>query len=526
MTIVREVREIHCTPAIVVGSGVAGLSAALGLERCVVVTRGELGTGSSRCAQGGIAAALSTQDSTADHAADTLAVSAGLAAANVARTVTAAAPERIAWLTGLGACFDRDRQGNLSLGREAGHRARRIVHAEGDKTGAEVMRVLIAAVHAHPAIELREGYELVDLLSTGARVAGVLAYSPDKVLTAFVSPAVVLATGGIGGLYTHTTNPPEVAGDGLAVAIRASARLADLEFVQFHPTALACAMDPMPLLSEALRGEGAVLTDELGERFMPSVHQDAELAPRDVVARAIWQHQRAGHRTLLDARSAIGQAFPQRFPGIWQIAQSAGYDPRSEPLPVTPAEHYFMGGIATGLAGRTSLAGLWAVGEVASTGLHGANRLASNSLLEGLVLGQAAARDIKTVEAVMPALDQLQAPADMPPPPGTRTNDIVRAVRALMWDKAGLTRNAHGLQAAIGELNRMLQDPAALTLTARNRLMVARAIVTAALAREESRGAHYRSDFPQPDAHQRYRRTVAPPRVAQTPLGLAAERVV
>src|SRR5690606_29997999 len=403
--------EIRYARAVVVGSGIAGLSTALGLERAVVLTRGPLGSGSSRHAQGGIAAALAPDDSPAEHALDTLAVSAGLADPDVARAVAEAAAGRVGWLRTLGARFHLDAHGRLSLGREAGHRTRRVAHAGGDATGAEVMRALVAAVEARDDIEVLEGCELVDLVRHGTRVAGVLARTRDGGFAAVLAPAVVLATGGIGGLYARTTNPVEVTGEGLAVAARAGAELADLEFVQFHPTALAVDADPVPLLTEALRGEGAILMDDRGERFMLAEHPDAELAPRDVVARAIWRRRMAGREVYLDARAAVGAEFPQRFPSVWRTAQRYGLDPRIEPLPVTPAEHYFMGGIVTDLAGRTSLPGLWAVGEAAATGLHGANRLASNSLLEGMVLGAAASRSIKEAALASSPSAGLEVPA-------------------------------------------------------------------------------------------------------------------
>jgi len=516
-----ELLQIRRARAVVVGSGIAGLSTALGLEDCVVVTRGTLGSGSSRHAQGGIAAALGDDDSPADHALDTLAVSAGLADPEVARAVAEAAAGRVEWLRALGARFDVDEHGRLVLGREAGHRTRRIAHAGGDATGAEVMRALVAAVEARCDIDVLAEHELVDLVRHGQRVAGVLARAPSDALVAILAPAVVLATGGIGGLYARTTNPVEVTGDGLAVAARAGAELADLEFVQFHPTALDVDADPVPLLTEALRGEGATLIDDRGERFMLAEHPDAELAPRDVVARAIWRKLSAGRKVYLDARAAVGAAFPERFPSVWRTAERWGLDPRVEPLPVTPAEHYFMGGIVTDLDGRTSLPGLWAVGEVASTGLHGANRLASNSLLEGMVLGAAASRSIAESPAAPPPTSALEVPAGALAASGSGKAQIRAAVRELMWRYVGLVRDAHGLTHALAELARLEKEADAAE---RNMLLAAKLIATAALERTESRGGHWRADHPETDPSQQFRRAFRPTPAPRVTLRIPAKR--
>lgn len=510
--------------AVIVGSGIAGLSAALGLGDCFVVTRGKLGSGSSEHAQGGIAAAIASGDSAADHAADTLAVSAGLADPAVARTIAAAAAGRIEWLRALGAGFDLDAGGQIALGREAGHRAHRIVHAGGDATGAEVMRVLTAAVEARSDIEVLAEHDLVDLIRCGSQVAGVLVLTPQGARVAILAPAVVLATGGIGGLYAHTTNPVEVTGDGLAAAARAGATLADLEFVQFHPTVLDVDTDPAPLLTEALRGEGAVLLDEHGERFMPGVHPDAELAPRDVLARAIWRQRAGGHKVYLDARAAVGARFPERFPSVWRRALAAGLDARTEPLPVTPAQHYFMGGIVTDLLGRTSIPGLWAVGEAAATGLHGANRLASNSLLESMVLGAAAGRSVAASRFVVPPAGSLEVAAGAAALPRPDDNWLRTAIRGLMWKHVGLERDRHGLTAALAELERLDGEYAGAGFRARNLLQVARLIASAALQRTESRGAHWRGDYPDTDPAQQKRTIVAPPAAPTILLNIAARR--
>jgi L-aspartate oxidase len=489
-----RISQIRETRALVVGSGIAGLSAALGLEQCILVTRAELGSGSSRMAQGGIAAAISADDSASSHAADTIAVAGELADPLIAAAVTAAAAGRIEWLRSIGARFDVEPSGELTLGREAGHSARRIVHADGDATGAEVVRTLSEAVKSRPDIAILENHELIDLALCQGRVVGALASGAGGELTLILASAVILATGGVGGLYQRTTNPATVTGDGLAAAARAGARLADLEFVQFHPTALDARSVPVPLLSEALRGEGAVLVDDRGERFMVRAHPDAELAPRDVVARAIWYQQARGRRTFLDATQAIGNAFPQRFPTVWRHARDAGFDPRSDPLPVTPAEHYHMGGIATDSHGRASLPGLWAVGEVAATGLHGANRLASNSLLEAMVFGAAASRSVMAGPPVTTPLAGIKIAAGAFAAADGEDAAPLNAIRRLMWERVGLVREQQGLGGAIAELARMHRP--GLSTASRNALLVCRLIASAAMKRAESRGAHWRSDYP------------------------------
>ena len=486
-----DVRHVDC---IVVGSGIAGLTAALAHGNCVVISKTATGEGSSRWAQGGIAAAIGPNDEPRFHAADTQEVSGGLGRADIAALVTNAAPERIDWLEALGANFDRAADGSLTLGREAGHDHRRIVHANGDATGAEVMRALVRATVERPDIERLDGTFVIDLLRDGGRVVGVLAAGPAGGAVALVSPSVVLATGGIGRLYLHTTNPREVTADGMAIAARAGAVIRDPEFVQFHPTAFHAAVDPMPLLTEALRGEGAHLIGPDGRRFMTDVHPDAELAPRDVVARENWRHRRHGD-VYLDARM-IGPDLPDRFPTVWQIAQSAGLDPRVDLLPVSPAEHYHMGGIATDDTGRTSLPGLYACGEAASTGLHGANRLASNSLVEGLVFGARVAEAMSTDRdshapprrvAVPETALALSQPAD-----GEAT---IQTLRQTMWDDVGVVRNAEGLARATAVVEKLAPLLAAHP-EGRNLAEAAHLVTSGAFQRTESRGSHYRTDHP------------------------------
>lgn len=500
--------------AVVVGSGIAGLTVALELGDCTVVTGGELGDGASRWAQGGIAAALDVDDAPSLHAADTNAVAAELADRRVVELVAEGAPERIAWLERLGARFDRDADGGLLLGREAGHRRDRIVHADGDATGAAVMRALAGAVTARDDIEVVAGSRAVDLIRAGDRVVGVLIDGPEG-RRPLLADAVVLATGGLGRAYARTTNPASATGDGVAMAARAGARLRDLEFVQFHPTALDTSLDPLPLLTEALRGAGATLIDAAGRRYLVDEHPDAELAPRDVVARGNWAARERGP-IYLDAR-VVGEVFPERFPTVFAHAQAAGLDPRVDPLPVTPAQHYHMGGIATDDAGHTSLPGLFACGEVAATGLHGANRLASNSLLEGLVLGARVAAAIAvTVPSLRPlSVGELEV-ADVPQPglhdprtggpgtggPGTDHLAAIEALRSTMWRAGGLVRTGDGLRSALRAVEE-LRPVLASGPTGRNLEVVATLVLEAALSRRESRGGHWRADHPGPRSGRR-----------------------
>ena len=480
----------------VIGAGMAGLFTALKLAPfpALVLAGARPGTtGSSVWAQGGIAAAMDPRDSWQAHASDTMAAGAGTCDREVVDFVTREAPARIDDLVRYGAPFDRKPDGTLALGREAAHSAARIVHVTGDRAGAEVTRVLAERAHETPSIKVLEGFHALELALEDDRVTGLFARYGMGVhsrLVLFRSNAVIFATGGLGALYAVTTNPLESRGEGLGMAARAGATIADAEFVQFHPTAIAVGRDPAPLATEALRGEGATLIDESGRRFMLTVHADAELAPRDVVARAMHREIRSGHRVFLDCTKAVGAKFAARFPTVYAACKSAGIDPAIEPIPVAPAAHYHMGGIASGAHGRTSLQGLWAVGECASTGLHGANRLASNSLLETLVFGARAAEDVKNAIApragsgVSPAPERFAAAA----PP--------QALRDAMTANVGLERNAAGLRAALDTIAAVERagapEPSLLNMTAAAKLVAA-----AALARRESRGGHFRTDYPQ-----------------------------
>src|ERR1700724_3346055 len=380
---------------IIVGGGLAGLTIALSWapEPVILLSKAPLGfESSSVLAQGGVAASLGPDDDFSLHLADTLNAGDGLCDEFVARAILKAAPAAIDELIRRGVPFDRNGEGKLTLGLEAAHSRRRIVHA-GDSSGREIMRPLTRLARETPSITLIEGLAARRLLVEDNAVTGVVAES-IRGPAVFATERAVIATGGIGGLFQYGTNPAGSWGEGLALAAKAGAALADLEFIQFHPTALDSASFPLKLVSETVRGEGAILIDETGHRFMASV-PGAELAPRDVVARAVWRHLAAGHRGFLDARDVPDLDFARRFPAITGFRHAAGIDPVTQPIPIRPAAHYHMGGIAVDLAGRTSLEGLWACGEAACTGLHGANRLASNSLLEAAVCSRLAAESIK-----------------------------------------------------------------------------------------------------------------------------------
>ncbi len=509
-------QDFISAPAVVVGGGIAGLATALSLRGCVLVADEAVGGGASRHAQGGIAAAFDRGDSPALHAADTLRVAAGLAEPEIAALVTGAAAGRIEWLRGLGVEFDCTPAGVTALGREAGHSRHRVVHAGGDRTGAELMRAMRHAALARPDIRVLEGFELVDLVTCGDRAGGVLLEGPDGRGLAVLAPHTVLATGGIGACFDRTTNPGTSRGAGLAAAARRGVRLADLEFVQFHPTALAVDSDPLPLLTEALRGAGAVLLDDRGDRFMRGVHRDAELAPRDVVARRVASLWSAGRRAFLDATGVADLA--ARFPSACALAKHAGFDASRDPLPVATAAHFHMGGIATDAAGRSSLAGLWACGEVAATGLHGGNRLASNSLLEGLVFGERIARAI-AAEHLRPPQGTLELPrrhSDGDPDPRR-----LAALRQLVGESLGPLRTDASMARALTRLDDRTPDSRAED----DGILVARLMLAAALDRRESRGAHYRLDHPEPAPGPARRSFVDPAPVAIESLTRARSRV-
>ncbi|HET7477263.1 MAG TPA: L-aspartate oxidase [Dermatophilaceae bacterium] len=504
---------------IVVGSGIAGLTAALRLrqrvDRVLLVTKTVLSEGSTQWAQGGIAAALDPADSPEQHLHDTLVAGAGVCDVAAVRTLVQEGPQRVRELVALGTEFDRGPDGQISLTREGGHQRDRIAHAGGDATGKEISRALIAALHAvidDPGIEVLEHALVVDLLQDGAgRVCGVtlhvLGEGQIDGVGAAHARAVVLATGGLGQVYSATTNPAVATGDGMAAALRAGAVMADVEFVQFHPTVLWLgegASGQQPLISEAVRGEGAFLVDKDGVRFMQGVHPMADLAPRDVVSKAIVARMAltGADHVDLDARHLGARFLQQRFPSIVASCRELGFDPATQLLPVAPAQHYASGGVRTDMLGRASLAGLYACGEVSCTGVHGANRLASNSLLEGLVFAHRIADDV----ARRLAAGELP-PARPAPPAGEAvlvSSTERTAVQRAMTRGAGAVRTADSLTECAESLTKIAAagqrdtpDPASWETS--NLLHVGQLLAHVAALREETRGGHVRADFPERD---------------------------
>jgi L-aspartate oxidase len=507
---------------LVLGSGIAGLTTALHAARTgmsvLVVTKGELSHSATRYAQGGVAAALAAPDSPELHLADTLVAGAGLCDTDAVRVLVNEGPIRVRELAALGAVFDTDStddgERELLLAREGGHSLARVVHAGGDRTGAEIERALVAALH-RADVEVREGWFALELLVDRGRCGGVLALDPAGAPQYVRALDTVLSTGGAGQCFAVTTNPALSTGDGIALALRGGVACADLEFVQFHPTALHDPRMPRPLLSEALRGEGAVLRDDAGTPFMQGLHPLADLAPRDVVSRAIAVQLQATGTDHVWLDATMIDDFPRRFPTIWEACRSAGLDPTEEWLPVAPAAHYMSGGVVADLDGATSLPRLWSCGETACSGVHGANRLASNSLLDGLVFGvrvvdaigrgktepepTGAMAGVLEVSCVAPAAED---PVVLPKQDPTDPAALRASIQRVMAQDCGVTRDAEGLRLAgetLTDLAQLAEDlpprqPA--TYEAMNLARVARAIVANSAAREESRGAHTRRDFP------------------------------
>ncbi|MFZ3569819.1 L-aspartate oxidase [Streptomyces sp. BH097] len=512
---------------VIVGSGVAGLTAALRCQaaglRTVVVTKARLDDGSTRWAQGGVAAALGEGDTPEQHLDDTLVAGVGLCDEAAVRTLVTEGPDAVRRLIETGAHFDESTEGALELTREGGHHRRRIAHAGGDATGAEISRALVEAVRAR-GVETVENALVLDLLTDAdGRTAGVslhvMGEGQHDGVGAVLAPAVVLATGGMGQVFSATTNPHVSTGDGVALALRAGAEVSDLEFVQFHPTVLFLGADAegqQPLVSEAVRGEGAHLVDADGVRFMVGQHELAELAPRDIVAKGITRRmQELGTEHMyLDARHFGADMWENRFPTILAACRAHGIDPVTEPIPVAPAAHYASGGVRTDLYGRTTVPGLYACGEAACTGVHGANRLASNSLLEGLVYAERIADDITRLHAENALHARVPAPVEHPETP---THPLLPpearfAIQRVMTAGAGVLRSADSLAEAAARLGRIhaeavnsltengkTAEPGVDTWEATNLLCVARVLVAAARRREETRGCHWREDHPDRD---------------------------
>jgi L-aspartate oxidase len=487
---------------LIIGGGVAGLRAAIGLAgagRVLVLTKADRTESNTGYAQGGIAAALGPDDSPELHAADTIRAGDGLCDDAAVRVLVEDGPRGVRELVDWGAQFDRDAVGAIALGREAAHSVRRVLHA-GDATGREIGRVLWERFVSLPSVQAIDHARVTEIIVEGGRARGVVYADAAGNRHEVRAQATLLATGGAGQVFRETTNPPVATGDGLALAYLAGARVGDLEFIQFHPTALSHPGAPRFLISEALRGEGARLVNVRGDAFMTRYHRDGDLAPRDVVARAIAREaEETGGRIFLTLAHLDADYVHRRFPTIDAMCRRIGLDLAHDPIPVGPAAHYVMGGVVTDVWGQTSLPGLFAAGEVACTGVHGANRLASNSLLEGLVFGARAARAMQehSRAGVMAHGSWLMAAGSMDHRPCAISHQplAMAEIRNLMWTSVGLFRSREGLEAALARLTS--QDPA--DAAHRQLLTVARLIACAALRREESRGGHYRSDFPARD---------------------------
>lgn len=519
-------RDLHLfTDILIIGGGIAGLRAALEVPNdleVLVVTKDSIRESNSAYAQGGIAGVMSPEDRFENHIEDTLAAGAGLCQRDVVELVVREAPQQIADLIHWGTVFDQE-NGQIALTREGGHSHRRIVHALGDATGYEVMRAIIAKVKATPNIALRDDTFTLDLLTANGVCVGAILWRKDVGRILAWAKQVILASGGAGMVYRETTNPPVATGDGMAIAYRAGAELRDMEFMQFHPTVLYVAGSARYLISEAVRGEGAYLRDVTGRRFMLDEDPRGELAPRDVVSQAIFRTmERTQHPNVyLDLSHLDRQMVRERFPGINRVCKSFGLDITRDRIPVRPGAHYMIGGVRIDKTGRTSIPGLWAAGEVTSSGLHGANRLASNSLLEGLVFGTLCARGASEAARQQPRPVQPLRLRHTVPPSASHdpldVADLTNSLRSLMVRKMGIVRERSSLLEAKQNvefwcryvLRREFHDRAGWEL--QNLLTIARLMIGSALEREESRGTHCRSDFPQRDDVHWQRHIICPP---------------
>ena len=493
---------------LIIGAGLAGLYAALTLapEKVTVLSPKPLGFGaSSAWAQGGVAAAMDKNDTPAAHALDTVNAGDGIVDADIAKFVTAAAKEHVLELAEVGTPFDRTDDGGFVMSKEAAHGFARVVRVKGDQAGAAIMKTLVEEVARTPSITVLEGATALDFITENNQMRGVVISNNGEEPFVIQAKAYLLAAGGTGSLFLKTTNPPSVRGQALGMAARAGAVIADAEFVQFHPTAIDLNLDPNPLATEALRGEGATLINKHGERYMLAVHKDAELAPRDIVARENFRQHQMGNVPMLDTREAIGAHIIDEFPSVSGACLTAGIDPVTQPIPIVPAAHYHMGGVQTDKTGQSSIHGLWVAGEAASTGLHGANRLASNGLLEALVYAATCAGGMS---AAIKAGDGAIFDTDMKSPKiGFALVDpkAVHKLRETMSKYVGVVRDADGIATALRILKDMDAEFGGKSTNFDNMLSAATLIAAAAYNRKESRGGHYRTDFPDKDDNLKHR---------------------
>ena len=492
----------HQHETLIIGAGLAGLYAALTLSPrpVTVLSPMPLGTGaSSAWAQGGVAAAMDQPDSAQSHAQDTVDAGDGIVDKDIASFVTAAAKEHVLELAEHGTPFDRTDDGQFVMSKEAAHSFARVVRVKGDQAGAAIMATLVDEVRKTPSITVMEGAIALQFLTDANAMKGVVVTQNSGAPFVIQAKTYLLAAGGAGSLFAKTTNPPSIRGLGLGMAAQAGAKIADAEFVQFHPTAIDVNLDPAPFATEALRGEGAILINRDGHRFMNDVHKDLELAPRDIVARAIFDQHQKGMRPMLDTREAIGAHILEEFPTVANACLEGGINPVAEPIPVVPAAHYHMGGVATDIQGHSSIDGLWVAGEVSSTGLHGANRLASNGLLEALVYAATCAGGMieKMENGEVAGFDKsLKAPEI-----GHQAVErgAVMELRQIMSQQVGVVRNGPDMAKALVTLRKMDEAHAGVSTNFDNMIAAATIIAAAAFSREESRGGHYRSDFPDKD---------------------------